>query len=167
MRVVEHVQQTPFTRQPKQANCVDELHLKVGALVRVACNVCVEEGLYTEALATVVALGADTVTVRMVSPRPGAAEVAEFGRLQYADGVYQFPLKLAYAVTAHRAAAFTPDRAVVDLRGRGCWAHGQLATMLSRARTLLVLHDGDVWGSSSGGVTTRNVVLREVIAGVQ
>ena len=166
--VTKQEQQSEFVRWPREANCDDVLCLKVGAPVRVSCNVWPEQGLFTNALATVVALGADSVTVRMVSPRPGAAEVAEFGRSLFDDGVYQFPLKLGFAVTAQRAAAFTPERVVVDLR-KPCWAHGQLAVMLGRARScssLLVLHGNTSNGDASDGVVARNVVLKEVIAGV-
>lgn len=167
--VTEQEQQFEFVREPRESNCDDVLCLKVGAPVRISYKVWPEQGLFTDALATVVALGADTVTVRMVSPQPGAAEIAEFGRSLFDDGVYQFPLKLAWAVTAHRAAAFTPERVVVDLR-KPCWAHGQLAVMLGRARSrssLLVLRGGSFYGDASDGVVARNVVLKEVVAGVQ
>jgi len=47
----------------------------------------------------------------------------------------QMPLKLAYATTIHKSQGMTLD--YVDLRlGNGCFAHGQLYTALSRARTL-------------------------------
>lgn len=47
----------------------------------------------------------------------------------------QMPLRLAYATTIHKSQGMTLES--VDLRlGNGCFAHGQLYTALSRARSL-------------------------------
>ncbi len=47
----------------------------------------------------------------------------------------QLPLKLAYAVTIHKAQGLTLE--CVDLKlGNGCFAHGQLYTALSRCRSI-------------------------------
>lgn len=47
----------------------------------------------------------------------------------------QFPLRLAWAVTIHKAQGKTFDRVIIDL-GRGAFAHGQTYVALSRCRTL-------------------------------
>lgn len=47
----------------------------------------------------------------------------------------QYPLKLAWAMTIHKAQGKTFDRVVIDL-GQGAFAHGQTYVALSRCRTL-------------------------------
>lgn len=47
----------------------------------------------------------------------------------------QFPLRLAWSVTIHKAQGKTFDKVVIDL-GRGAFEHGQTYVALSRCRTL-------------------------------
>lgn len=47
----------------------------------------------------------------------------------------QFPVRLAWALTIHKAQGLTLDQVYVDL-GRGTFAHGQTYVALSRCRTL-------------------------------
>lgn len=47
----------------------------------------------------------------------------------------QFPLRLAWALTIHKAQGLTLEKVYVDL-GRGTFAHGQTYVALSRCRTL-------------------------------
>ncbi len=47
----------------------------------------------------------------------------------------QYPLKLAWAVTIHKAQGMTFEKAVIDI-GRGTFSHGQLYVALSRCTTI-------------------------------
>ena len=47
----------------------------------------------------------------------------------------QYPLRLSWAVTIHKAQGKTFDRVVIDI-GRGTFSHGQMYVALSRCRTL-------------------------------
>lgn len=47
----------------------------------------------------------------------------------------QFPIRLAWALTIHKAQGLSLDRVYIDL-GRGTFAHGQAYVALSRCRTL-------------------------------
>jgi ATP-dependent exoDNAse (exonuclease V) alpha subunit len=62
----------------------------------------------------------------------------------------QYPLRLAWAVTIHKAQGLTYDRVAIDL-GTGAFAHGQTYVALSRCTTL------------EGLYLTRNVTPRDVI----
>ncbi len=62
----------------------------------------------------------------------------------------QYPVRLAWAVTIHKAQGKTFDRVVIDL-GRGTFAHGQSYVALSRSRTL------------EGIVLKRPILKRDII----
>ncbi|MCX8027823.1 MAG: AAA family ATPase [Thermodesulfovibrionales bacterium] len=47
----------------------------------------------------------------------------------------QYPLKLAWAITIHKAQGLTFDKVVIDI-GRGTFSHGQMYVALSRCKTL-------------------------------
>jgi hypothetical protein len=47
----------------------------------------------------------------------------------------QFPIKIGYAVTIHKAQGLSLDNAII-YTGRGCFAHGQAYVALSRLRTM-------------------------------
>ena len=62
----------------------------------------------------------------------------------------QYPLRLAWAVTIHKAQGMTYDRVAIDL-GTGAFAHGQTYVALSRCTSL------------EGLYLTRPVTPRDII----
>lgn len=52
---------------------------------------------------------------------------------------YQYPIKLAWAITIHKSQGKTFERVIIDL-GNGAFAHGQTYVALSRCRTLNGIH---------------------------
>ena len=62
-------------------------------------------------------------------------EEADEVKPQSTGSFTQFPLRLAWAVTIHKAQGKTFDQVIIDL-GRGTFAAGQLYVALSRCRTL-------------------------------
>lgn len=49
-------------------------------------------------------------------------------------------LKLAYAITIHKAQGLTFDKLNIDLGERGTWTHGQLYSAISRVRNIKNIH---------------------------
>lgn len=174
-----------FAFDANRGNYTDELVLKLHAPVRITANVDLERGLVTDALALIVGWQSDSVDIRLVDPVDPAAgsagaathrlsrslwRVKEGGvggdwRNSRSEEKLQFPLRLTWAVTAHRVHAFEPERVVVDLRD-SCWAHGQLGVMLSRASrrsNMRVL----VHYSDNGHFSTPNCVIRDIVDGFE
>ncbi len=54
---------------------------------------------------------------------------------QIVGSVTQFPLKLAWALTVHKAQGQTVERAIIDFQGQA-WASGQAYVAISRTRSL-------------------------------
>lgn len=68
---------------------------------------------------------------------------------------WQYPLKLAWAVTIHKSQGMTFDQVIIDL-GRGAFAAGQLYVALSRCTNL----DGIVLKSE---ITPRDLIVRKEV----
>lgn len=113
------------------------LELKVGAQVMLIKNLDVGEGLVNGSRGVVVSLNNKQVKVKffngleMIIP-PSAQEVMHKGKVVASRT--QVPLRLAYALTIHKAQGLSIDYLHVDLRG--AFTHGQVYVALSRATSL-------------------------------
>ena len=114
------------------------LELKVGAAVMFTANDATE-GFFNGQQGTVVELKDGEVKVEAA----GDGRIYEVGRREWSfqdgDATFsQFPLRLAYALTIHKAQGMTLDCAYVDIRAAR--EPGQAYVALSRVRTLAGLH---------------------------
>jgi len=145
----------PSHRIPAAQNLI----LKVGAQVMLLNND--SQGRWVNGdIGTVVGFGDIGVEVEitkrgthtLTTHRWDNVEFAYNDRLKKMESVvrgsyYQYPLKLAWAVTIHKSQGQTFDKVVIDL-GKGAFAPGQAYVALSRCTSL-------------GGLTLRQPVRRE------
>lgn len=124
------------------------LDLKVGAQVQFTQNN-PKLNVVNGTIGKVIDLGQDYVQVKILSTQENViVERAEWEEFSYKydeakraitskpTGSYkQFPLKLAWSSTIHKAQGTSLDKVHLDL-GAGCFATGQLYVALSRCRTL-------------------------------
>lgn len=123
------------------------LELKIGAQVMTLKNDIMGRWVNGD-IGIIEKLGGDHVYIRFENGRLERIEgdTWDMVRYQYDDkedrivsesvGQYsQLPIKLAWAVTIHKAQGKTFDKAVIDF-GKGTFAHGQAYVALSRVRTL-------------------------------
>ena len=127
------------------------LRLKVGAQVMFLKNDPARQ-FVNGTIGKVVQLDADSIVVEVEEQGGGRqieAERMEWEILRYKPSLedpqkietetigtfVQFPLRLAWAITIHKAQGKTFDRVVIDL-GRGAFEHGQAYVALSRCRSL-------------------------------
>ncbi len=148
---------------PKNGTQVEQfLALKVGARVMLVTNDSAKRWVNGD-IGTITAIDELMITVDIV--RTGTARVTrhtwESIEQKYNEekdemertvvgSFMQFPLRLAWAITAHKSQGQTFDKVVVDLKG-GTFAHGQAYVALSRCTSL------------EGLVLTKKVTPRDVI----
>ena len=122
-----------------------ELVLAVGAQVMLLTNLDHEAGLVNGSRGIVTGFepsGAPIVQFKTGSPIPISAATWESEEL---EGVVrkQIPLKLAYAITIHKAQGATLDCALIDI-GTSTFEYGQAYVALSRVKNLESLYVWDV-----------------------
>lgn len=134
---------------PSQYPAEQLLQLKVGAQVMFVRND-PEKGFVNGSIGQVTNLNSETATIRLGD----TGKSVEVGAYEWEINQYkidpqhnkeistevvgtyrQLPIRLAWAVTIHKAQGKTFDRVVIDL-GRGAFEHGQTYVALSRCRTL-------------------------------
>jgi ATP-dependent DNA helicase PIF1 len=139
------------------------LFLKKGAQVMMVKND--TEGRWVNGtMATIIDLDEDTITVQIKGvnhsvPKEkwekikydltGSEKSMTISRIPVGTFV-QFPIKLAWAITIHKAQGITFDKMIIDM-GRGGFAHGQTYVALSRCKTL------------EGIKLSREITIRDII----
>lgn len=130
----------------KGASYEVELKLKVGAQVMLTINLNPELGLVNGSRGVVRGFeGGLPIVEFLSSPRPRAVE-HHIWQSDGDDPVFrkQIPLRVAYALTIHKAQGASLDSALVDI-GQATFECGQAYVALSRVRSLeaLYVHDLD------------------------
>jgi ATP-dependent DNA helicase PIF1 len=124
------------------AKCVEipeTIALCIGAQVMLTANLDVEGGLVNGTRGTVVRLMRDSVEMRLVSGHLATIPAKKhMDDTEHMHATY-IPLRLGYAITAHRSQGVTLDCAAVDL-GPSIFAYGQAYTALSRVRDISSIH---------------------------
>ena len=126
----------------KDASYVTELHLKVGAQVMYLKNNSSDDfALVNGSRGVVTALRDDGVMVQFIS----GLYFVKHHIWQSDDYVFrkQIPLRLAYALTIHKAQGASLDSAMVDI-GPATFEYGQAYVALSRVRSLEALYVYDL-----------------------
>jgi len=114
-----------------------ELVLKHGCAVIFTRND-PEAGFVNGQIGTVVNLGNDSIRVLTQQGQHVDVEMAEWEFDSMKVRISQFPLRLAYAMTIHRAQGLTLDAARIDIRAAR--EPGQAYVAVSRVRTLAGIH---------------------------
>jgi ATP-dependent DNA helicase PIF1 len=126
----------------KDASYVTELHLKVGAQVMYLKNNSNDDlALVNGSRGVVTALREDGVMVQFIK----GLYFVKYHIWQSDDYVFrkQIPLRLAYALTIHKAQGASLDSAMVDI-GPATFEYGQAYVALSRVRSLEALYVYDL-----------------------
>jgi ATP-dependent DNA helicase PIF1 len=129
----------------KDAPYVVELILAVGAQVMLLTNLDPQQGLVNGSRGVVVGfdgMGIPLVQFRHGQPIPISASTWESEEIEGLSRK-QIPLRLAYAITIHKAQGATLDSALIDI-GSNTFEYGQAYVALSRVKSLESLYIWDV-----------------------
>jgi ATP-dependent DNA helicase PIF1 len=129
----------------KDASYVVELILAVGAQVMLLSNMDPQQGLVNGSRGVVMGfdgMGTPLVQFRHGQPIPIPAATWESEEIEGLSRK-QIPLRLAYAITIHKAQGATLDSALIDI-GSNTFEYGQAYVALSRVKSLDSLYIWDV-----------------------
>jgi len=135
----EFVQDRVQALEKYRKSCLapDCLQICVGAQVMLLCNMDVEAGLANGSRGVVIAFIEGMPVVRFMN---GVEQIIDFYSWEVEEGkkkvvrITQMPLKLAWAITAHKGQSLTLDYTEVDLSN--IFAYGQAYVALSRVKKL-------------------------------
>jgi ATP-dependent DNA helicase PIF1 len=125
----------------KDASYVTELQLKIGAQVMLIINEDPELGLVNGSRGVVVGIGPKGPEVKFLSMNHPYTVKHHIWQSDGDAPVFrrQVPLRLAYALTIHKAQGASLDSAMVDI-GPATFEYGQAYVALSRVRSLEALY---------------------------
>jgi ATP-dependent DNA helicase PIF1 len=125
----------------KDASYVNELQLKVGAQVMLIINLNPELGLVNGSRGVIVGFGPSGPEVKFLSMTHTYVVKQHIWQSDGDEPVFrqQIPLRLAYALTIHKAQGASLDSAMVDI-GPATFEYGQAYVALSRVRSLDALY---------------------------
>lgn len=147
-------------RLDKDAPYVKELQLIVGAQVMLTYNLDFESGLVNGSRGVIVGFSSDGIPMPLVQFKTGLP--IPIGRMTWEsddlEGVVrsQIPLRLAYAVTIHKAQGATLDCALIDI-GHSTFECGQAYVALSRVKSLESLY---IWDLEPSAFKTHTKVIK-------
>ncbi len=135
-------------KMDKDGAYMKELRLKKGAQVMLLTNMSHERGLVNGARGIVIGFqGEEGTMIPIVKFNTGDVEAISTHTWWSQDlegiGRKQIPLKLAYAITIHKAQGATLDCALIDI-GTSTFEYGQAYVALSRVKNLESLYIWDV-----------------------
>ena len=131
-------------KMDKNAAYMTELVLSVGAQVMLLTNMSNEDELVNGSRGVVTGFEGDVPMVQFMKGQPIPIAPATW-ECDEMDGVCrrQIPLKLAYAITIHKAQGATLDCALIDV-GIATFEYGQAYTALSRVKNMESLYVWDL-----------------------